>query len=219
MAYTTSAEGRNRIANDEGGYKLRGYKDCKGVPTIGAGHTGKVDGQVVYEGMVISREKAEQLFNNDIKRFEKIVNDAVKVPLTQRWFDALVNFTYINGHIKGTKLLAAVNNQDWATATQELSIEKIHEPRMKRWRAYVSGNSALASSTGSTAPAYNYDYEAIKAENAKTELALAENSKLRQDLFDFVNAVDDDGEEQPKNISISMKEVDVTGSTSVWGIS
>ena len=214
MAYTVSAEGRNRIANDEGGYKLRGYKDCKGVPTIGAGHTGKVDGQVVYEGMVISREKAEQLFNNDIKRFEKIVNNAVRVPLTQKWFDALVNFTYINGHIKGTKLLAAVNNQDWATATRELSIEKIHEPRMKRWRAYVSGNSEIASEVS---PSYSYDYEAIKAENAKTEIALEKNSQLRKDLFDFVNAIDEDDEEPP-SISISMKEVDVTGSTSVWGI-
>lgn len=133
-----SEEGKARLVSDEGGYVLNAYKDSKGVWTIGAGHTGTVDGVKVGPGMHITKEKAEQLVENDLKVAEKKVNDAVKVPISQRWFDALVNFTYINGHLKGTKLLSAVNNKDWITARKELSIEPQHEKRMQRWRDYVS---------------------------------------------------------------------------------
>ena len=129
-----SQKGRERLIADEGGHRLTAYQDSKGVWTIGVGHTGKVDGVAIHKGMTISREKSEQLFENDVKRFEKMVNDAVKVPISQNMFDALVNFTYVNGHIKGTKLLERLNKGDYRGAQQELSIEPIHETRMKRLR-------------------------------------------------------------------------------------
>lgn len=217
-----SATGRQQIVNDEGGYRLKAYQDRNGY-AIGAGHNGMINGHAITANTTIDRAKAEQLFDADIRKFENMVNSAVKVPISQQWFDALVNFTYINGHIQGTNLIKAINRQDWATATRELSIEPIHEERFKRWRSYVAGRGfgTVAPSgnysNSSVTPSYSYDYEAIRAENTKTEIALEKNSQLRKDLFDFVNAIDEDDEEPP-SISISMKEVDVTGSTSVWGI-
>ena len=41
--------------------------------------------------------------------------------------------------------------------------------------------------------------------------------KSKGDFLPICRAIDEDDEEPP-SISISMKEVDVTGSTSVWGI-
>lgn len=132
-----SKEGKEMLIRDEG-MRLEAYQDHKGIWTIGVGHTGKVDGKPIGPGMKITEEKARQLLDNDIKVAEDKVNRVVKYPISQRWFDALVNFVYVNGHLEGTKLLAAINRGDFAEAKRNLSIEQAHEPRMKRWRDYVA---------------------------------------------------------------------------------
>ena len=144
-----SEEGKRRLIEEEGGMRLNVYDDAtgkdvpaggsyKGILTIGAGHTGQLRGKPLKPGDKITYEEGMRLLEQDLKGAEAIVNRDVKVPLTQKWFDALVNFVFINGHLKGTKLLDAVNKQDWVTARNELSIESRHENRMKRWRDYVS---------------------------------------------------------------------------------
>ncbi len=61
-----------------------------GTLTIGYGHTGSD----VKKGMKISLDAAERLFRQDLKKFEKAVNNVVKIPLNQNQFDALVSFTF-----------------------------------------------------------------------------------------------------------------------------
>lgn len=82
----------------EGGFKrlqkLEGFSATASRPikgdklTVGYGHTA-----VVKEGQTMTREEAAQL-EKDVKPFEKAVSNAVKVPLTQKQYDALVHLAF-----------------------------------------------------------------------------------------------------------------------------
>jgi lysozyme len=69
------------------------YLDTRGIPTIGIGHTGPE----VHMGLVWSEAQIEQAFDSDIAKFEAAVSAAVKVPLNQNQFDALVSFSHNAG--------------------------------------------------------------------------------------------------------------------------
>jgi lysozyme len=119
----TSKQGRDLLIAREiivsQGIPLRAYRDTKGYWTIGIGH---MDG--VKEGDVITKAQAEALFEHDLERFEHAVNDAVKVPLTQHQFDALVSFSHNCGEKalaygnkgKPSSILVALNRGDYMGA-------------------------------------------------------------------------------------------------------
>ena len=92
----TSADGIAVMHAFEG-CKLRAYPDpaTGGKPwTIGFGDTGPD----VVPGLVITQQQADQRFSGRLEtEFEPIVNAAVKVPITQRQFDALVSIVYNTG--------------------------------------------------------------------------------------------------------------------------
>jgi len=95
-----SEKGEKLIKSFEG-YRAKAYKPhAKDVWTIGYGSTLNV-----YEGMKITKEEAQQMFESDVRKFVRAVNKLVKVPLTQNQFDALVSFTYnvgVNAFKKST---------------------------------------------------------------------------------------------------------------------
>lgn len=70
------------------GCKLTAYKCPAGVWTIGVGHTAGV-----YQGMKITQTEADNLLKNDLKIYEKHVNN-LKRNFNQNEFDALVSFTF-----------------------------------------------------------------------------------------------------------------------------
>lgn len=76
------------------GMRLEAYKDTANVLTIGYGHTGAD----VKEGMKITQAEADRLFDIDLSRFERELNDMLRVNgitnLTQGQFDALLSFAY-----------------------------------------------------------------------------------------------------------------------------
>lgn len=78
-----------KLLIDREGLKLKAYKDTKGIWTIGVGHTGPE----VVQGLVWTKEKAMQVFREDVTWAEDAVNQ-VKAPLNQNMFDALVSFTF-----------------------------------------------------------------------------------------------------------------------------
>jgi len=84
-----SAQGISLIKRFEG-LRLTSYLDCVGVLTIGYGHTGSD----VITNQRITEDEAEDLLLKDLIRFEKCVNNNVKVHLNQNEYDALVSFTY-----------------------------------------------------------------------------------------------------------------------------
>jgi lysozyme len=88
-----STRGREALKAREG-VRLRAYRCSAGRLTIGIGHTSAAGPPYVTEGMTITAEEADEIFTRDLVKYEKLVNDAVKVPLAQNEFDALVSITY-----------------------------------------------------------------------------------------------------------------------------
>jgi lysozyme len=119
----TSDQGRKLLIQREivesVGVPLKAYRDSKGYWTIGIGH---MDG--VKAGDVITAAQAEDLFARDLARFEKAVNDCVKVPLKPNQFDALVSFSHNCGEAAlahgsnggPSSILRALNAGDYAGA-------------------------------------------------------------------------------------------------------
>lgn len=77
------------------GVRNEAYLDTRGIWTIGIGHTG----YDVAPGMVWDDEKVRSTFARDVGRFEMAVGSAVKVPISQNEFDALVSFAYNIGEM------------------------------------------------------------------------------------------------------------------------
>ncbi|WP_145525878.1 lysozyme [Yersinia rohdei] len=88
-----SENGINKLKVEEG-ERLTGYKDSRGIPTVGVGHTGVVDGKPVAVGMVITKDKSSELLRSDLAWVEKAIATNVKVPLTQNQYDALCSLIF-----------------------------------------------------------------------------------------------------------------------------
>lgn len=111
----TSQTGVDLIKSFEG-CKLTAYKCSAGVNTIGFGNTYYKNGNKVKIGDKITQDEANKLFLDLLPKYEKTVLDAIKVPLTQNQFDALVSFCWNCGSSK--TLFSLVNQKsehvyDW----------------------------------------------------------------------------------------------------------
>lgn len=100
------------------GLQLEAYQDSVGVWTIGYGHTGPD----VSRGMDITGEQAETLLAADVAWAEAVVNRAVKVPITQGQFDAMVDFVFNMGaaNFVRSTLLRMLNAGDHSEAAEQL---------------------------------------------------------------------------------------------------
>ena len=96
MALKTSENGKQFLATWEG-VVLKAYPDpgTGGAPwTIGVGHTAAAGKPVVVKGMTISRAEAFEILTRDLALFEGYVLQAVKAPISQAQFDALVSLCF-----------------------------------------------------------------------------------------------------------------------------
>lgn len=102
------------------GLRLDAYRCPAGVWTIGYGTT-RMDGRAVRQGDTITRDKAESLLRDDVRRFESAVKRLVTVPLSQGQFDALVSFTYNlgEGALERSTLRRLLNEGDYAGAAEQ----------------------------------------------------------------------------------------------------
>ena len=92
----TSTAGRQAIARHEGN-KLKAYPDpaTGGEPfTIGVGHTSAAGPPKVTKGMTITAAESDAILTRDLATFERAVEKAVKVPVTQAQFDAMVSLAF-----------------------------------------------------------------------------------------------------------------------------
>ncbi|WP_312056800.1 lysozyme [Acinetobacter courvalinii] len=117
---TTSKTGIDLITSFED-TKLKAYDDGVGVWTIGTGTTIYPDGRKVKKGDTCTPDQAKAYFAHDLKRFEKAVNQSVKVSINQNQFDALVSLTYNIGEqaFKDSTLLAKLNKGDYLGAADQ----------------------------------------------------------------------------------------------------
>ena len=87
-----SEKGLSMIERFEG-CLLKASNKLDGVWTIGYGQTGSYYGKRVRRGMTTTKAEAHAwLRDHSIKTYEDAVTQAVKVPLNQHQFDALVSF-------------------------------------------------------------------------------------------------------------------------------
>jgi lysozyme len=119
-----------KILEELEGLELKSYKCSADVWTIGLGNTFYEDGSKVKEGQSISKERAYLLFNLISKKFEKAINENVKVNISQNQFNALFCFVYnigITGFKNSTLLrLLNINSKDDNIAKQFLRWNKIN---------------------------------------------------------------------------------------------
>lgn len=114
----TSNKGRNFIKGFES-LELVAYPDpgTGGKPwTIGWGHT-----KGVKQGDRITQDQAEQFFSDDLAVYELTVNGAIKRPMTQNQFDAMVSLAFnIGGSaFAGSTLVKKFNTGDAKGAADE----------------------------------------------------------------------------------------------------
>ncbi|MEG2749010.1 MAG: lysozyme [Acinetobacter sp.] len=76
------------------GKRLTAYDDGVGVWTIAFGTTVYPNGIKVKKGDTCTEPQAKAYMAHDLKKFESAVINAVKVPLKQNQFDALVSLAY-----------------------------------------------------------------------------------------------------------------------------
>ncbi len=118
-----SQVGVNSICNFEG-LRLSAYDDGIGVWSIGYGTTRYPHGLSVQKGDTCTLEQAKVYMQHYLKIFERAVNGAVKVPLTQNQFDALVSLSYNigAGAFKKSTLLKKLNSGDYKGAANQFDV-------------------------------------------------------------------------------------------------
>ena len=104
------------------GVRLTAYKAVQTEKywTIGYGHYGPD----VKQNMKITQAQADAYLKSDVARFEKAVNENVKVPLNQNQFDALVSFTYNcgEGALQRSTLLELLNQGKYKEAADQFDL-------------------------------------------------------------------------------------------------
>lgn len=108
------------------GLRLSAYPDPAhgwAVPTIGYGHTSSAGSPEVTRGMKITVAESDEILRRDLGQYEDAVSKAVKVPLTENQFAALVSFTFNlgAGALRKSTLLKKLNGGDYAGAAAEFA--------------------------------------------------------------------------------------------------
>ena len=94
MTMKTSPQGLAIIKKFEG-FRAKPYACPAGVATIGYGSTYYADGKPVkLTDAPITEAQAQELLQATLTKYEACVSGAVKMPINQNQFDALVSFTY-----------------------------------------------------------------------------------------------------------------------------
>lgn len=134
MTMITSTRGLNTLIEHEG-IRLKAYRDSKGIPTIGVGTIRYPNGLRVKMGDTCTLSQAMAWLTKDLNQFEKVINDTVKVPLTQYQFDALADFVYNIGGFAFTKstLLKKLNRKDYKGAGAQFVVW-VKQPELMRRR-------------------------------------------------------------------------------------
>ena len=123
MSKSISKTGIDLISSFEG-IRLNAYDDGVGVWTIGIGTTVYPNGVKVKKGDTCTEAQAKAYMAHDLKKFEAAVNNAVKIPLNQNQFDALVSLAYNigTGAFSKSTLVKKLNGNDIRGAADQFDV-------------------------------------------------------------------------------------------------
>mgnify|MGYP003541688444 CR=1 FL=1 len=108
------------------------YLDSGGAPTIGIGHlltrSERTSGKIILRGQSLdyrngfTEQQCWDLLDQDLDGVERTINDAVKVPLNQNQFDALVSFAFNVGDnaFRDSTLLKLLNQGQYDQTPAQL---------------------------------------------------------------------------------------------------
>jgi len=107
----TLTEEIKQFLKSKEGLRLKAYICPAGKWTIGYGNTFYEYGSKVKKGDTISKNRAEELFENILYQFSKEVKSLLKTELNDNQFSALVSFSYNVGigNFSKSTLLKLVN--------------------------------------------------------------------------------------------------------------
>lgn len=152
MTMRTSTKGALEISEHEGIVPAP-YFDSVGVLTIFVGHTQNAGGinpaeisMIMPTGADLSKaiDLAIEVFKEDLVKYEVRVNEAVKVPLEQHEFDALVSFDFNTGGIYRANLTKHLNAGNRTKAAQAfmgwLRPPEIRKRRTAEMNLFITGD-------------------------------------------------------------------------------
>ncbi len=115
------------------GIKNKIYSDIVGYATIGIGHlltqselsSGKIKikNNLVKYSIGLTDQQVYDLLDTDIEKYEQVVNDTIKVKLTQNQFDSLIIFSFnigIDG-FKNSTLVKLLNQEQYEEVPKQLA--------------------------------------------------------------------------------------------------
>lgn len=115
-----TAHGRLMLSQREG-IRLKEYRDSRGVPTIGVGHTSAAGPPVVTAGLTITPQQCDDILTADLGKFEGELNAAIKVPVADHEFDALLSILFnVGPQFLHSHVLAALNAGDHKGAAKHI---------------------------------------------------------------------------------------------------
>ncbi len=130
-----STKGIEGIKKHEG-FAAKPYPDGFGHQSIGYGHQIQ-KGEKFTE---IDKATATTLLKGDMTKYEKIVNNSVKIPLTQDMADSMIDLAY-NLPAAVPKVAAKLNKRDYTGAISTMkSYNKWHNPKTNKVEVLSSLN-------------------------------------------------------------------------------
>ena len=160
---TISPRGLIEIAEHEGIVPAP-YRDSAGVWTWGIGHTtaaGGPDPATMNRAMPRDVDAAVMAaigqFAIDVKGYVARVNEAIRVPLAQHQFDALVSFDLNTGGIHRARLTAAINMGDPDAARHFMGWLRPPEIRKRRTAEIALFRTGDYAGNGDAIPVWRTD--------------------------------------------------------------
>lgn len=136
-ARSFGASGLNMLTFFEG-FSSTCYRDSEGIWTIGYGHaclSTATDlpefGVVCRAGQCsgsLTRDQARTVLNRDVATFVSCVNNAVRVPVTQNQFDAMVSFAFNVGcgGFQSSTFLSMLNSNTLTDSEAQYQLTRWH---------------------------------------------------------------------------------------------
>lgn len=102
--------------------RLRAYDDGVGCQTIGWGHVIKPEDGIDCNKS-ISKEKAQEILNKDLREVDRALSRLIKVPVNQNQYDALASFVFNLGEdkVRDSTLFRKLNNGEYAAVDDQLN--------------------------------------------------------------------------------------------------